>query len=689
MKHSKQSIKCIGGAHPRALSPRRWAMPSGMSPQSGRSMIEMLAVLAIMGILTVGGIAAYSFAVAKHRANQIYNQVDLRAVTAFSNPIVRQTQTGNTFFLPGFDDTFENMPYEHSKIGNAAFQIKVTDVPQKVCRRLQDMTFKLPRQVTLNGEDVSSACGAQNTFVFVYDGLSVGKPSSGVTPIDCDCSGCQSCETGTCQDNDNLCGPKEVCVSGRCQCASDYTECRGGCYTACGDGLMRDPISCDCVCEPQACPAFAQWDETTCSCQCEDGYDMCGGTCHPVCDGSGMTGSRDPETCACTCIEGTNAETCACPAGYIYINGQCQKFNCDGENGWCYINETLCGTYCTNTNDSQTVSCQNGICRPSACPSLLGEESFMMSTHQMAGHWQWGCKMPYGDCYWRDSQGFCFMNGQNSACAYTNLDQTKIVGSCDSNFCAAYGATFYPRDWWTSCLFDSGVFCAPIFDHETFTTWQCYSKNSIICSWDCSDPPSCGGACDGYKCNNGFTYDETKQKCCNADNICCSLEGSAYVCTREGTTCGKLCSTDATSCDLGTCYNPGCSDGWSFEYISYNNLWGCVKEDVACYQNSAKTGGIYCTYQNRNECGKDCTYDGVCQLPVLEICAETDSETGLKKCPFNKVVTETCTCPTNKTAAVGTMCCPAGHTATNNGCTLITCPDGQALDENGFCVDIE
>ena len=36
--------------------------------QSGRTLLEMLAVLAIMGILTVGGIAAYSFAVAKHRA---------------------------------------------------------------------------------------------------------------------------------------------------------------------------------------------------------------------------------------------------------------------------------------------------------------------------------------------------------------------------------------------------------------------------------------------------------------------------------------------------------------------------------------------------------------------------------------------------------------------------------------------
>ena len=284
----------IGGAPTRALSPRRWKTPSGMSPQTGRSMIEMLAVLAIIGVLTVGGIAAYSFAVAKHRANQIYNQVDLRAVSAFSNPIVRQTQTGNTFFLPGFDDTFENLPYEHSKIGNAAFQIKVTNVPRKVCRRLQDMTFKLPRQVTLNGEDVSSACGTQNTFVFVYDGLSVGKPSSGVTPIDCDCSGCQSCETGTCQDNDNLCGPKEVCVSGSCQCAPHFVECLGSCHSACSEGYVRDPDICDCV---PACPDFKRYNTQTGECEC-------------LSPPEGI----DPETCQCDEVN-----------GWVLFGGTCVK----------------------------------------------------------------------------------------------------------------------------------------------------------------------------------------------------------------------------------------------------------------------------------------------------------------------------------------------------------------------------
>ena len=43
--------------------------------QTGRSMIEMLGVLAIIGVLSVGGIAGYSKAMAKYRVNKTIDQV--------------------------------------------------------------------------------------------------------------------------------------------------------------------------------------------------------------------------------------------------------------------------------------------------------------------------------------------------------------------------------------------------------------------------------------------------------------------------------------------------------------------------------------------------------------------------------------------------------------------------------------
>ena len=45
------------------------------SEQRGRSMIEMLGVLAIVGVLSVAGIAGYSKAIAKYKVNKFVDQV--------------------------------------------------------------------------------------------------------------------------------------------------------------------------------------------------------------------------------------------------------------------------------------------------------------------------------------------------------------------------------------------------------------------------------------------------------------------------------------------------------------------------------------------------------------------------------------------------------------------------------------
>ncbi|MBR2136349.1 MAG: hypothetical protein IJ852_00105 [Alphaproteobacteria bacterium] len=45
------------------------------APQYGRSMIEMLGVLAIIGVLSVGGIAGYSKAMQKYRVNKTIDQI--------------------------------------------------------------------------------------------------------------------------------------------------------------------------------------------------------------------------------------------------------------------------------------------------------------------------------------------------------------------------------------------------------------------------------------------------------------------------------------------------------------------------------------------------------------------------------------------------------------------------------------
>ncbi len=50
--------------------------------ENGRSMIEMLGVLAIIGVLSVGGLYAYTAAMLKYRMNEVVHVASMMAVLA-------------------------------------------------------------------------------------------------------------------------------------------------------------------------------------------------------------------------------------------------------------------------------------------------------------------------------------------------------------------------------------------------------------------------------------------------------------------------------------------------------------------------------------------------------------------------------------------------------------------------------
>ena len=49
--------------------------------ETGRSMVEMLGVLAIVGVLSVGGVYGYGVAMKKHKANELLHQASMLATT--------------------------------------------------------------------------------------------------------------------------------------------------------------------------------------------------------------------------------------------------------------------------------------------------------------------------------------------------------------------------------------------------------------------------------------------------------------------------------------------------------------------------------------------------------------------------------------------------------------------------------
>ena len=80
--------------------------------ESGRSMVEMLGVLAIIGVLSIGGIAGYSMAMNRYRANEILDTASKYAVIVYSANETYKTMNNGTALspLPAFEKSGMNCP---------------------------------------------------------------------------------------------------------------------------------------------------------------------------------------------------------------------------------------------------------------------------------------------------------------------------------------------------------------------------------------------------------------------------------------------------------------------------------------------------------------------------------------------------------------------------------------------------
>ena len=98
--------------------------------QNGRSMIEMLGVLAIIGVLSIGGLAGYTMAMNRHRANQILDYVSRCGVAAqtygMGDHAFAGTETCHTLMGEAAPTTLSDADCKVSGSGTAAAPHTVT-----------------------------------------------------------------------------------------------------------------------------------------------------------------------------------------------------------------------------------------------------------------------------------------------------------------------------------------------------------------------------------------------------------------------------------------------------------------------------------------------------------------------------------------------------------------------------------
>jgi len=688
--------------------------------EQGRSMVEILGVLAIVGILSIGGIAGYQYAYSSYQAGQIQDVIGKAKLLATQNNRSSHVKEVRRFvenMLSKYksDDTIPMVTHRDGKYIVDLF--KVTD---SVCEKLQN------RRDIFNSMRISmtpEACTtAEMNMQFTFDSIVIG--GSGVNgsgdsydnPIE-RCSDKQvwrQKEDGTygcvCRhayeygEDCTRCEPPRSWNQGNqsCQCPADkpiweYGVCKCIADTDCqysGTGFCCDDTE-------QVC---RQCDET--DCDKTKGLTLADGRC--VCSGRKEwrqdEGDSEP---SCKCPVNTpaeaNPETCECPDGKDNVDE-------DGDG----VNE--CVTSCPS--DTGFTGLRNRTTGNCLCNTGAGYKA----ESEMVGGVQ-TCVCDESKNYY-SAQGKCvkcvpvddawIQQRKNSLIAVEITDFNSITYTDAENPLVWYCGMFGDK----SSTGDPGKYVFNPSTNSMCNSWDVLIKGSDG-KFKCSDHCHKTGAWNknyrrtphGYcGCQAFRTWDSTTK-------TCISTCPAGYM-LRNGQ-CDS-CGTNHWTFDGETCSGPSCNGmtAWTkgsenFSYYEWLN-----KTPISCHPNATdgKSGRALQT-----ESG-DCSYKYGCTLfdfPILSCtigititsdceCASGDktgiccsattypTTTGCASCPVGQVPNSTrtgCTmCEPNKITQNGKCVkCDKGYYPSSQQNRCLACPADRTTDEDGLtcsvCVD--
>ncbi len=223
----KGDNSALSSCHSRAMT--RESRSHECRIESGRSMVEMLGTLAIMGVLSIGGIMGYSYAVDKYHANQIMNDVNLRGID-----LIAQASRGGDFSLaewPAKTSGDLDIGLEIDEATNTTEGgIYVKGVQMRICEIIADDL--LPEEVELVIDDaayVSGTCGETNKMVFYYDAIGEALGGKNQDCVETD-AGCIPCPAGA-----TLSADKTACD---CPNGLDWDKDENECTTSCKEAMI-------------------------------------------------------------------------------------------------------------------------------------------------------------------------------------------------------------------------------------------------------------------------------------------------------------------------------------------------------------------------------------------------------------------------------------------------------------------
>ncbi len=220
--------------------------------ESGRSLVEMLGTLAIMGLIGITGLQGFTYAMKRHRANELLNEANKRAIM-----VATDLMTGKKpedISITGFpENSYGTFKAKIEPEGNDKFKMTVAGLEEGTCELLDSLAGGPIRRI--NCKEESSA------EIFFNNDLSTEERASDYnTPETCQppfkwCSGlgiagqcsnktdccvgitydniCYDCDSETGKLTDNYDSTCQTCADG--EITNNYNLCQ-----TCENGVISD-----------------------------------------------------------------------------------------------------------------------------------------------------------------------------------------------------------------------------------------------------------------------------------------------------------------------------------------------------------------------------------------------------------------------------------------------------------------
>ena len=648
-----------------------------MKHQFGRSMIEILGVLAVVGLLSIGGLTMYKRSMDMHKANNIFDDInrfqfiieERLDTLPYGSIESKDFSSISNLIMTAFNDPEEGY-----------YRIDVQDVPKGVCQVLMqkgEEKYTMYANNLIYEGDVNICL--ENNDVHFYFGDTEGMcsmPEDGQNSCDdgCLCVDGNSCKPDIWNSRYPLPRPANTHLPTKC-CPNDsnIANCHGRCVNeACtGDNVVFNSNKCVCECSDHENMSF------------DAGQGKCG--CKPERNGANLT-IKDGK--------------CTCPtAGFTLVGGKCSRIDCrggtTGNTFFCYIDNIGCGYNC----DSSGNNCAIGVCNADSC---FPGETFVKKSKN--SNYNFACEHKVRDgyiCYrWyhkgysvRDIAYNCYKDDAYCCDSTDTVNFTCTSGLCgQKSLCTDLKSDANIVGNW--CVFPGRLTCA-----YSNGSWICYKYGyyCAVCSGDDIKNDRC---CNNTNCKISTkitgSYDSTTNRCeytLSGEKISCT---TTDITTNDSRTCnvwdtkrciiytskGYYAYATSTNYAQGRCSatEANCPAGTKYDYINGLGSYDCKNQTAGAPVCGYNDNNIAC-YYNGKLCGQFCNYFGQnCKKVHLPQCAAEGH------CPQSgyDMTANPCTCDGKETEATVTIttggttteethrfCCPAGHTYVNGACSIL------------------